>query len=75
MGGNTYYSRSDGGCYQKLTARVRGLRDLGLINPYGVAIKHGKPMPATEQFADHVIVTLTTPHGDQALADLDKAKR
>jgi hypothetical protein len=32
-----------------------------------VAIKHGKPMLATEQFADHFVVTLT-PAGDQALA-------
>lgn len=67
MGGHTYHGRTDGGRYQKLTARVRGLRDLGLINPYGVAIKHGKPMPATEQFADHFVVTLT-PDGEQALA-------
>ncbi|GAA1328474.1 hypothetical protein [Pseudonocardia xinjiangensis] len=67
MGGHTYYGRTDGGRYQKLTARVRDLRDLGLINPYGVAIKHGKTMPATEQFADHFVVTLTN-HGEQALA-------
>lgn len=67
MGGHTYYGRTDGGRYQKLTARVRGLRDLGLVNPYGVAIKHGKPMPPTEQFADHFLVTLTTT-GQQALA-------
>ena len=53
MGSHTYYGRVDGGRHQKLTARVVSLRDLGLINPYGVAIKRGKPMPATEEFADH----------------------
>ena len=73
MGGHTYYGRIDAGRYQKLTARVRGLRDLGPINPYGVAIKHGKPMPATEQFAEHHVVT-HTPAGHQALA-LIRAER
>lgn len=67
MGALTFYGRVEGGHYQRLTARMRGLRDLGLIDPYGVAIKHGKPMPATEQFADHFVVTLT-PAGRQALA-------
>ncbi|GAB2740489.1 hypothetical protein GCM10027199_08920 [Amycolatopsis magusensis] len=41
-------------------------RDLRLVHPYGVAIKYGKPMPATELFADHVVVTLT-PAGERAL--------
>lgn len=68
MGGNTYYGRIDKGRYRKLTARVRGLRGLGLINPYGVAIKHGKPMSPTEQFADHFIVTLTAT-GQQVLRE------
>ncbi|MBN6040011.1 hypothetical protein [Amycolatopsis sp. 195334CR] len=66
MGSHSYYGRVDGGRHQKLTARARGLRDLGLINPHGVAIKHGKPMPATEEFADHFVVTLT-PASEQAL--------
>lgn len=68
MGSHTFYGRIGEGRYQKLTARVRKLRDLGLINPYGVAIKHGNPMPATEQFADHFVVTLT-PAGEQALIE------
>ncbi|MFI6031857.1 hypothetical protein [Amycolatopsis magusensis] len=42
------------------------LRDLSRVHPYSVVIKHGKPMPATEQFPDHVVVTLT-PAGEQAL--------
>jgi hypothetical protein len=66
LGGATFYGTLDGR-WRKLTARMRTLDGLGLIDSVGVAMKHGEPMPPTEQFPDYYTVTLT-PAGRQALA-------
>lgn len=67
LGGAAFYGTVDGR-WRKLTARVRTLDDLGLIDPAGMAMKRGEPMPPEEQFPDYYVVALT-PAGQQALAD------
>ncbi|MBN9747805.1 hypothetical protein DMP23_43100 [Amycolatopsis sp. A1MSW2902] len=65
-GGAMYYGSIDGRGYGRLVERVRRLDQLGLIDPYGVAMKHGRPKKPEERFADYHVVTLTSA-GEQAL--------
>lgn len=67
LSSSAYYAQLGGRRSRQVTERVRTLNEAGLIDPLGVAMKHGEPMPPPEQFADYFVVTLT-PAGEQALA-------
>lgn len=66
LGSCAYYADLGGRLRRQVTDRARKLDTVGLINPLGVAMKHGKPMPSDEQFPDYYLVTLTSA-GRQAL--------
>ncbi|MBV9844221.1 MAG: hypothetical protein JOZ47_03985 [Kutzneria sp.] len=68
LGACAYYATIDGR-QRQVTERVRTLDEAGLVNPFGVAIKHGKPMSPNERFPDYHQVTLTTA-GQHALASV-----
>ena len=61
-----YYADFGGRIRRQVTDRARKLDAAGLINPLGVAMKHGRPKKPEEQFPDYHVVTLT-PAGEQAL--------